>query len=177
MTVSLIVAASENNAIGKNNALPWHLPDDLQYFKTMTLGKTVIMGRKTYESIGRPLPHRRNIVISTTVKSIAGCEVFDSLGSALVHLHDEGEQHRSSGSQTAEVFIIGGARLFQEALMEIIGEFTVHKIYLTRVHADIDGDVLLPEITWKHWKQISKEDHPKDVKHAYAFSFEVYEKL
>ncbi len=198
MILSLIVAASENNVIGKNNALPWHLPDDLRYFRQITKDKTVIMGRKTYESIGKPLPHRRNIVISTTQKQIDGCEVFSSLGEACMRLHDEGGQQRSSGSQTAEVlqqnhdvriastgtksitenpevFIIGGARLFEEALMEIMAEFSVHRIYLTRVHATIDGDVFLPEISWKHWKQISKQDHPNDATHAYAFSFEVYE--
>lgn len=169
MILSLIVAASENSVIGKDNALPWHLPDDLQYFRENTQGKTIIMGRKTYESIGKPLPKRRNIVISTTKKTIHGCEVFPSLGDALLHLHDEGEQ--------GEVFVIGGARLFQEALMEIIGDYAVHRIYLTRVHADIDGDVFLPEITWKHWKLVSTKDHAKDAAHAYAFSFEVYERL
>lgn len=107
-------------------------------------------------------------MISTTKKVIDGCEVFSSLGDALLHLHDEGEQ--------GEVFVIGGARLFQEALMEIIAEYAVHRIYLTRVHADIDGDVLLPEITWKHWKQVIKTDHAKDATHEYAFSFEVYER-
>lgn len=168
MTLSLIVAASENNVIGKDNTLPWHLPDDLKYFRKVTKGHTVVMGRKTYESIGKPLPERRNIVISTTVKKIPGCEVFPSLGVALEEL--------SLAHEHDEVFIIGGARMFQEALMEIMADLSVRRIYLTRVHAEVDGDVFLPEINWKHWKEVSKEEHAKDTKHAYAFSFFVYER-
>lgn len=168
MLLSLIVATSENNVIGKDNKLPWHLPNDLRYFRKITKGKTVIMGRKTYESIGKPLPDRRNIIISTTVQTIDGCEVFASLAEALMALkHDQ---------EDGEVFVIGGARLFAEALMEIMAEFSVHKIYLTRVHAKIEGDVFLPEINWKHWKEVSTEEHAKDDEHQYAFSFEVYER-
>lgn len=168
MTISLIVAASENGVIGKDNTLPWHLPDDLKYFRSQTKGKTVIMGRKTFESIGKPLPNRKNIVISSTKSAIDGCEVFPSLGEALMHMHGAGEQ--------GEVFVIGGARLFQEALMEIMAEFSVHRIYITRVLANIEGDVFLPEINWKHWKLLSSEEHAKDATHAYAFRFEVYER-
>jgi dihydrofolate reductase len=167
MLISLIVAAAENGVIGKNNELPWKLPDDLKYFRTKTKGKTVIMGRKTFESIGKPLPDRRNIVLTSTKNSIPGCEVFRCLGDALLELSKEG--------QTDEVFIIGGARVFQEALMEIMAEFAVKKIYLTRVHAKIDGDVFLPDINWKHWVLTSSEDHEKDTAHAYPFSFEIYE--
>lgn len=167
MIVSLIVAASENDVIGKNNTLPWQLPDDLKFFRDTTKGHTVIMGRKTYESIGKPLPNRRNIVISTTVKAIPGCEVFPTLGDALLKLKEEKE--------SGEVFVIGGARLFQEALMEIMSDFCVKKIYLTRVHAQIDGDVKLPEISWKHWKKTSSREHEKDAAHAYAFTFETYD--
>lgn len=168
MTISLIVAVSDNNVIGKNNTLPWHLPDDLKYFRKVTKGHTVVMGRKTYESIGKPLPDRRNIVISTTVKKIPGCEVFPSLGVALEEL--------SLAHEQGEVFIIGGARLFQEALMEILSDLSVHKIYLTRVHAEVEGDVFLPEINWKHWKEVSREEHEKDASHEYSFSFVVYER-
>ena len=168
MTICLIVAASENDVIGKNNKLPWHLPNDLRYFRTVTNGHTVIMGRKTYESIGKPLPGRRNIVISTTVKRIPGCEVFLSLGDAL--------SDPSFHTETGEVFVIGGARLFQEALMEIMQAFSVQKIYLTRVHAKVDGDVKLPLINWKHWKKISGEEHNPDKTHAYGYAFEVYER-
>lgn len=168
MTLSLIVAASENNVIGKDNKLPWHLPSDLKYFRKITKGHTVVMGRKTFESIGRPLPDRRNIVISTTVKAISGCEVFPSLGIALEEL--------SLAHEQGEVFIIGGAGIFKEALMEIMSDLSVHKIYLTRVHAEVAGDVYLPEINWKHWKEVSREDHAQDSEHLYAFSFLVYEK-
>lgn len=167
MLISLIVAASENDVIGKNNTLPWHLPDDLKFFRETTKGRTVIMGRKTYESIGKPLPNRRNIVISTTVKSVPGCEVFPTLGDALMKLKDE--------KVTDEIFVIGGARLFQEALMEIMEELRVKKIYLTRVHAEIDGDIKLPDISWKHWSKTSSKEHEKDKAHTYAFTFETYE--
>jgi dihydrofolate reductase len=102
------------------------------------------------------------------MKKIDGCEVFPSLGVALEEL--------SLAHEQGEVFIIGGARIFQEALMEIMSDLSVHKIYLTRVHAEVEGDVFLPEINWKHWKEVSKEEHAKDAKHAYAFSFLIYEK-
>ena len=127
------------------------------------------MGRKTYESIGKPLPDRRNIVISTTKKTIAGCEVFRSLGDAFVKLHDDKVED--------EVFVIGGAQLFHEALMEIMAEFSVKKLYLTRVHADVEGDVVLPPFNPKHWKLVSSEEHAKDKEHQYAFTFEVYERI
>lgn len=169
MTLSLIVAASENNVIGKENALPWHLPDDLQYFRSVTQGKVVIMGRKTYESIGRPLPNRRNIVLSQTIKYIEGCEVFPSLSDALLQLHTE--------QLSDDVFIIGGAKVFKEALTETLTDFSVRKLYLTRVHATIDGDVFLPEITWSHWKKLSSDEHAKDERHASSFTFEVYERI
>lgn len=168
MHLSLIVAASENDVIGRSNALPWHLPDDLAYFRTLTKGKTVLMGRKTYESIGRPLPDRRNIVISTTVKSIDGCEVFSSLGIALETLAKE------AGGD--EVFIIGGSRIFAEALMEILADIAVHTIYLTRVHATVEGDVVLPPMHWKHWEKVSSIDHAADARHAYAFTFEIWKR-
>lgn len=166
MQVSLIVAAAENDVIGNKNALPWHLPDDLKYFRRVTQGKTVIMGRKTYESIGKPLPNRRNIVLSRTQNMIDGCDVFPSLGDALSALRDEKEQE--------EIFIIGGAKVFQEALMEILADFSVQTLYLTRVHAEVEGDVFLPQISWKHWKKVSATDHPADEHHKYAFTFEVY---
>lgn len=168
MIISIVVAASENNVIGRDNKLPWHLPDDLKYFRDLTKGKTILMGRKTYESIGKPLPNRRNIIISTTLKKVEGCEVFPTISDALMMLVHE--------KTSDEVFIIGGSRLFAEALMEIIADIRVHRIYLTRVHAKIDGDVMLPDINFKHWKKVSEKDHPKDDKHAYDFTFEVYER-
>jgi dihydrofolate reductase len=168
MKISLIVAAAENDVIGNKNALPWHLPSDLKHFRALTKGHPVLMGRRTYESIGKPLPDRRNIVISTTKKNIEGCEVFSSLGEALEQLLVEGEK--------GEIFVIGGVRVFEEALLEIMSDLRPHRIYLTRVHADIDGDVKLPTINWKHWNKVSSEFHEKDKEHAYAYTFEMYER-
>ncbi len=168
MTISLIVAAAENDVIGTHNKLPWHLPNDLKRFRSITKGHTIIMGRKTYESIGRPLPDRRNIIISTTLKSVKGCEVYTTLGDALQTLVKEKE--------AGEVFIIGGARIFQEALMEIMSDLRATKIYLTRVHADIKGDVQLPLISWNHWEKVFTETHPEDKEHAYSYTFETYER-
>lgn len=169
MTISLIVAAAENDTIGWKNKLPWSLPNDLKHFRTLTKGHPVIMGRLTHESIGRPLPDRRNMVISTKLKTLKGCEVYHSLGDALEKLVEEGEK--------GEVFIIGGARIFQEALMEIMNDLRAKRIYLTRVHADIKGDVQLPLINWNHWHLVSSETHPEDKDHEYSYTFETYERL
>ncbi len=166
MIVSLIVAASDNNVIGKNNALPWHLPDDLQYFRMVTKGHPVIMGRKTYESIGKPLPNRRNIVLSKTLKEIpAGVEVEESLGPALMKLATQVDDNE-------EVFVIGGAHVLLEAFIT----YVANKLYLTRVHAEVEGDVFLPEIDWSQRKKVSEKHHLADDRHQYAFTFEVYEK-
>ncbi len=160
MLLSLLVAASENNVIGKDNALPWHLPDDLKRFKALTRGKTVIMGRKTYESIGHPLPDRRNIVISRQLESAPeGTELAHSINDAVDLVKSE-----------AEVFVIGGADIYAQLLP--LGK----KIYMTRVHATIEGDAFFPEINLKEWKEISNEEHSKDEKHAFSFSFIDYER-
>nr|AIA19032.1 Dihydrofolate reductase [uncultured bacterium] len=168
MIISMIVAASKNDVIGRDNKLPWHLPDDMKYFRDLTKGKTVIMGRKTYESIWHPLPNRRNIIISSTLKNVKDCEVFPTLGDALQALLHE--------KKSDEVFIIGGSRLFAEAIMEIMSDLRAHRLYLTRIHANIEGDIVLPDINCKHWKKISEKEHPKDKDHAYDFTFEVYER-
>ncbi len=169
MILSLIVAASENNVIGVKNTLPWHLPDDLRYFRSTTKGHPIVMGRKTFDSIGHPLPGRRNIVVSRSTKSIAGCDVFSSLADVLLDPTIQQEE--------GEVFIIGGAQIFAEALMEILEKVRVHRLYLTRVHAQIEGDVFLPDINWKHWKLASSQYHPHDASHQYSFTFEVYERV
>jgi dihydrofolate reductase len=163
MRVSLIVAAAQNDVIGSNNALPWSLPDDLQYFRKITMGHPVIMGRKTFESIGKPLPKRLNIVISRTVQHIAGCEVVSSLRAAV---------DVARATNATEAFIIGGRDVFAAALAEGI----VDAIYLTRVHAAVEGDVALPSIDWSQWIPMQRVRHDADEKHAYAFSFEVYKR-
>lgn len=155
MRISLIVAASENNVIGRQNDLPWSLPDDLQHFRTVTEGSSIILGRKNYESIGRALPRRRNIVISRQKDlHIEGCEVVSSLQEALDLV-----------TQEKEVFIIGGGEIYRQSLS------VADRIYLTRVHADIEGDVFFPELDEGEWEEVSREEHPADDRHAYAFTF------
>jgi dihydrofolate reductase len=152
MKLSGIIAYSQNRVIGKNNQLPWHLPDDLKHFKAITSGKTVLMGRKTYDSIGRPLPNRRNIILSRdTNLQIMGCEVIHSI-EQLADLHEE-------------IFLIGGAEIFSMLLPQ------VQTLYLTEVHAHIDGDVYFPDLNPTEWHEISREHHSQDEKHAYAFDF------
>lgn len=154
MRVSIVVAASENNVIGKNNALLWRLPDDLKFFKSVTLGKPVIMGRKTYDSIGRALPGRKNIVISRQQSlAIPGCTVVASLDAAW------------AAADAEEVAVIGGAEIYRQALP------IANTIYLTRVHANFDGDVFFPALDAHDWRETRRELHAADERHAWAFSF------
>lgn len=159
--ITLIVAAAENNAIGKNNQMPWHLPNDFKYFKKNTLDHSIVMGRKTFESIGKPLPERRNIVLTRDMRYRNDeVDVANSLQEVINYCRDE-----------REVFIIGGAEIFKQALP------LADKILLTRVHASIDGDTFFPELPEYQWKLVSAEKHLKDEKHAFDYTFEVYEKI
>lgn len=165
MILSSIVAADEKNAIGKDNLLPWYLPKDLQFFKKTTLGKPIIMGRKTYESLGKPLPGRLNIVISRQkeVSLPEGVLRYDSIEAALERVQREA---------TDEAFIIGGGILFQQT-MDIID-----RLYLTRVHTVVEGaTVFIPDIDHTHWKLVWEEKHEADEKHRYSFSFQQYERV
>jgi dihydrofolate reductase len=165
MIVSLIVAASENNVIGKNNKLLWHLPNDLKFFKNTTWGMPVIMGRKTYESIaGDPLPGRYNIVISRTDEWDPKRE-----GVWVVHTLDAAIE-KAKETDCKEVFVAGGGQIYQTS-MPIAG-----KIYMTRVHAVLEGDTFFPAINEAEWKRIFHLDFEKDAKHAYAYSFETWVK-
>ena len=160
MTISIIVAAAENNVIGGNNQLLWRLPNDMKWFKATTTGNTVIMGRKTFDSMGRALPNRRNIIISRNPQlRIEGCEVVASLDNALQLVANE-----------KEVFIIGGGEIYKQAWNK------ADKLYLTRVHTQKEGDTVIPEITADQWTEESCEQHPVDDKHPYAYSFIVYRK-
>jgi len=160
VTVSVIVAAAENGVIGRAGALPWRLSEDLKRFKRLTVGHPVVMGRKTWESLGRALPGRRNLVVSRSPGyAAAGAEVFSSLDEALAACAGEGE-----------VFVIGGAALYAEALPR------ADRLYLTRVHAAVEGDVTFPEIDPADWTLISEESHEADARHDHAFSFRVYER-
>ncbi len=164
--ITLIVATSQNGVIGKDNALPWHLPRDLQYFKRITTGCPIIMGRKTYESIGKALPNRLNIVISRNPQlTLNDAEVAHDLDCAIALAH-------SQQSSAREIHIIGGATLFAQALQQGL----VDKLYINRVLADMDGDTFFPEIDWAQWKRVSCTHHEADEKNAYALDFEVYNK-
>ena len=165
MILSVIVAAAENGVIGRNNALPWHLPEDLQHFKRLTMGKPILMGRKTFESIGRPLPGRTNIVISRQPGyQPDGVKTVDSLSAAL-----ELAESIALIDGTDELMVIGGAQIYEEAL-PLAG-----RLYLTRVHAEIEGDAVLPEIDWQGWREVARERHPAEPPNPYEYSFLVYE--
>ena len=157
--VSIIVAADENNVIGKDNGLIWHLPDDLKFFKEKTNGHAIIMGRRTFESVGRPLPNRTNIVITRDKNfNPEGCVIVNSLEAAL---------EIASGDD--EPFIVGGEQIYRLAL-----PFT-DRVYLTRVHHSFEGDRYFPELG-AEWKTVEKTEHGIDDKHAYSFTFISYEK-
>ena len=154
MIVSIVVAIAENHAIGKDNQLLWHLPKDLKHFKEITSGGTVIMGRKTYDSVGKPLPNRRNIIITRQQIEIAGCEVVNSLQAGL----DLCREHK-------EVFIVGGAEIYKQAMP------LTDKIYLTIVHENFEADTYFPEISKDIWKETERTDHEADEKNPLSFSF------
>ncbi|MFL2721835.1 MAG: dihydrofolate reductase [Gammaproteobacteria bacterium] len=160
MVISHLVAVSNNNVIGKNNDLPWKLKRDLQHFKNYTTGKTIVMGRKTYESIGRPLPNRRNIIISSTIKGIDGAEVFSSLEAALEALKHEDE-----------IIITGGSYLFNDTTD------IVNKLVITFVDTSIeDGDVFYSDIDYEKWDLVEESFFHKDNENEYDFSIKIYEK-
>src|SRR6266404_2520787 len=155
MIASIIVAASENDVIGKGGKLPWRLSADLAKFKKLTMGHPIIMGRKTFESIGRPLPGRRNIIITHNRDFFAeGCDITNSLDLALKIVSDQ-----------PEVFIIGGSSIYEQALPK------ADKIYLTRVKATIEGDKFF-KFDDTQWKKTYSEVHPKDEKNQYTFEFQ-----
>ncbi len=161
---ALVAALSSNGVIGRNNALPWRLPADLKHFKNLTLGKAILMGRKTYESIGRPLPGRENIVISRNTRlQIPGCRICVSLEAALAtarRLHPQ-----------SPAMVIGGGQLYRQAL-PLAGW-----LYLTRVHAEIDGDTWFPEINPEQWHEIHREDHRAGDESDWDYSFIDYRRV
>ena len=159
MTLSLIVAVAANGVIGRDNQLPWRLPEDLRYFKRVTMGKPVVMGRKTYDSIGKPLPGRPNIVVTNAAAWTAeGVSVAHSLAEAL------GLANRLA--EGGEVMLIGGAQLFNEARP------CAERLYFTEVHRDYEGDVTFPRPDPALWREVSREDHDGDP----AYSFVVLER-
>jgi len=157
--ISAVVAVSKNGVIGKENDLPWKLPADLKHFKDITTGNAIIMGRKTYESIGRPLPNRINIVITRNKDYQAkGCIVVSSLEDAV------------KAAKGKEALIIGGGQIFKMAM------HLIDRIYFTLVDAEIDGDVYFPQIDDNLWEKTSEDEHQKDKNNEYNYKFITYEK-
>lgn len=154
MQLNAIVAMSENRVIGYQNRLPWHLPADLRHFKQITMGKPILMGRKTYESIGRPLPGRENIILTRQ-------QDFKAAGCVVVHDIQEAFHQRD------ELFLIGGADLFQQLLPK------VQQIYLTVIHRDFEGDAFFPELIAAEWNEVENKNHPPDADNPYAYTFKV----
>ena len=165
--ISHLVAVSNNLVIGVDNDLPWNLKADLAHFKKYTLNKIIIMGRKTYESIGRPLPNRINYVVSRTFKEISGTYVFSSLEEAISNAEKENIQKNIEN----EIVIIGGGHIFQETAQSI------NKLIITRVDCEIEGDIFYPKIDLTKWKLIKTESYIKDRDNDYEFKIEEYIKL
>ncbi|MBL7923198.1 MAG: dihydrofolate reductase [Bacteroidia bacterium] len=161
MILSLIVAIDKNAGIGKENRLLWHLPADLKFFKRVTTGHTVIMGRKTYESIGKALPKRRNIVLTRSKDYQApGCEISEDLFTAI-----------RSCAKEDEIFVIGGAEIYRQAIQ------VADKMYITRVDTVQEADTFFPEFSRSAWKLIHLEKHKADEQNAYDFSFCIYQRV
>ncbi len=162
MRVSFIVAKSENNVIGKDNKLPWHLKDDLQHFKKITMGHHMVMGRKTFESIGKPLPGRMSLVLSSEPKAVQDQVVwFQSIWRAIKFAERAGE---------SELFVIGGANVFKSALS------VCDRIYLTEIHAQVEGDVFFPQLSLKNWKLLSEQKHSKNKDNDFDFTIQVLDR-
>lgn len=163
MMVSLVLAVSENGVIGKDNDLPWRLPADLRFFKELTTGHSILMGRKTFDSIGRALPRRRNIVVSRNRDlALEGAEVFHGLGEALRACVGE-----------EEVFVIGGATIYRQALELDVAD----RIYLTVVHGVFEGDTFFAVPEGPHWRVVSDVRHVADARNAWDYSFRVLERV
>ena len=162
MILSLLVAADENNVIGRDNKLPWHLPNDLRYFKNQTWGMPILMGRKTFESIGKPLPGRKSIVITRN-------DDWHHDGVNVVHSIEDAIQKAESFG-VKEIFVIGGAEIFNSSLPE------TNRIYLTRIHEQFDGDVYFPEVSDKDWQLVSSRFCEADEKNAFNHTYQVWER-
>ena len=169
-TISLMVAMAKNRVIGRDNELPWRLKSDLQRFKKITMGKPIVMGRKTWESLGRPLPGRLNVVVSRQA------EYALPEGAVLVHSIDEAIALVAEQQPTnTEVMVIGGAEIYQQALLQ------ADRLYITHVYADVKGDAFFPSVNWNDWQEAQREDHKADPvgeaqKNPYDYSFVVYDR-
>ena len=164
--ISHVVALSNNNVIGVDNDLPWNLKTDLSHFKKYTTNKIIVMGRKTYESIGRPLPNRVNYIVSNTIKDLDGASIFKSTEEAL----ESAKEVCDKDDNYDEIVIIGGGYLFRDTLS------ISNKLVLTNVDCDIEGDVFYPKINLNEWKEIKSEEFKKDLENDYDFVVRTYEK-
>lgn len=162
MIISFIVAASTNNVIGKNNQLPWSLPNDMKFFKNITWAMPVLMGRKSFESLGKPLPGRLNVVITRQNN-------WKPEGATVVHSVEDAIKVATAADYN-EAFIIGGGEIFKEAMP------VADKIYLTRVDVNLEGDAFFPVMNPKEWLMVSEQSFPTDEKHAYAYHFQLWER-
>jgi len=164
MIISHLVALSNNLVIGVNNDLPWKLKKDLQHFSAYTQNKAIVMGRKTFESIGRSLPNRKNIVISSTLNAIEGIEIVPTLDLGI----QAASKWNKDNTGNNEIVLIGGGFVFEES------KSIVNKLVLTRVNCEIDGDVFYPQIDLSNWKKVSTESFEKDLENEYEFKIETY---
>jgi dihydrofolate reductase len=158
--ISIIVAMARNRVIGVNNTLPWHLPADLKHFKALTMGHHIVMGRKTYESIGKPLPGRTSVVVTRNAGyAPPGVVVVNSLEAAI-----------TACSNDEEIFVIGGAELYRQAIA------LADRIYLTEIDADIPGDAHFTELDHKLWKEAGRDSHAPDEKNRYPYHFVIFDR-
>jgi len=165
MIISLLVAASDNNVIGKNNQLLWHLPNDMKYFKNISWAMPIIMGRKTFESLGnKPLNGRINIIMTSRK------ELNSSYENLQIATNIKEAMAKAEATDCKEVFVIGGGEIFKEFFS------IADKIYVTRVHANLEGDTYFPAIDESKWKMVSSNPFPADEKHKYAYDFQVWER-
>lgn len=163
MLISLVVAAAKNNVIGKDNQLVWNLPNDMKFFKNVTWGMPVVMGRKTFESLGKPLPGRKNIILTRqTGWNVPGTVAVKSLDDAIFLVKE---------MDIKEMMVIGGGEIFSQVFDK------ARRIYLTRVDAEPEGDAFFPVVDPNEWKLVSQKDHEADAKHAYNYSFQVWERI
>ena len=161
MDVSIVVALSSNGVIGRDGELPWYLSADLKHFKSITMGKPIVMGRLTHESIGRPLPGRENIVLTRDVNYLAeGCRIINHLGDI-----------SAKSLKTEEIMIIGGARLYADALP------LANRLYMTEVHTEIPGDVFFPDFDREQWQEVERQYFEADEKNEFNYSFVVMQKM
>lgn len=168
MKISLIAAVSQNGVIGLNNDMPWHLPDDFAFFKRKTSHHAIIMGRKSLDALGKPLPNRTSIVITrNSAFMVEGVTVQHTLDEAIAKAQEVDQQRY----QTGEIFVIGGAEIYKVALP------IATTLYITEIHQAYDGDTYFPEFDKREWREVSRQPHAADERHAASFDFVEYERI